>query len=110
MITGDEISLYVCDQANHRVQVISKEDGRFIYLFKQRFFHPLSIALYENKDVYVADYESLYLFTKDGTLICKVKPIVLQQRNCGFCVVGNRVYIPYEDRYPAPRIEVWGFE
>jgi len=114
MIAGDERSLYICDQANHCVQVIGKENGRFICLFKKKFFHhPRSIALYDNNDVYVADYQRLYLFTKDGTFIREVKPIVLQQDNCGFCVVGNRVYIPYEDRYrkePRPRIEVWEFE
>ena len=50
-LTVNEKYLYVCDWGNDRVQVLDKENGKFICEWKggqRKIKYPMSILLYEN--------------------------------------------------------------
>jgi len=66
-ITVNNKYLYVCDYWNHRVQVLDKENGNFISLWKtgeRVFSYPQPILLDDNM-LYVGDQNGIQVFTKE---------------------------------------------
>jgi len=70
-ITVNTNSLYICDSTNNRIQVIDKENGKFIHLWDHgeiSIYDPRSILLNEEL-LYVGDNGGIQVFTKWGQFI-----------------------------------------
>jgi len=110
-ITIDETYLYVCDYENHRLQVVNKENGKFIRqltMGKRKFNYPQSILLYENF-IYIGDINGIQVFTKDTNKFTKIfgshgSKIGEFRRVTGLCIVNSKLYVVDHDN---KRIQVW---
>jgi len=109
-ITLNNKCLYICDSSNHRLQVIDKENGNFIRLWKdgKRAIHdPRSIVLNEQV-LYVGDAYGIQAFTKRGRFIQvfgkdgsgegEFKVVT------GVCILNDKLYCIDYANY---RIQVW---
>jgi len=111
-VTVDEEYLYVCDFWNHRVQVLNKENGKFICQWKngkRSFLAPRSILLFEHL-FYVGDGYGIQVFTKQGKC---VQVFGASEKGSGkgefngvrnLCIANAKLYIV---DYFNKRIQVW---
>jgi len=107
-ITVDDKYVYLCDCLNHRVQILTKENGIWdsrwgngIASAEQgQFKYPSSI--YDNFSddlIYVGDRISVQLFRKDGVCVQRLGDIIYgKQMNqfksvYGICVLDERLYV-----------------
>jgi len=109
-LTVNEKYLYVCDKWNQRVQVLDKENGKFICEWKdgqRKIEYPISILLYENL-FYLGDCDGIQVFTKEGKCIQLFgsygsgKGFVNWVRSV--CRVNDKLYLV---DYWNCRIQVW---
>jgi len=105
----DEHCLYVCDYRNHRIQVVTKDNGNFIrqwgsegLIEKSTFYFPNSILLYDEL-LYVGDMYRVQVFTIEGEFIHYIgtdKGYYKKRQNQGsfdiargLCIVDARIYV-----------------
>jgi len=107
-LTVNQKYLYVCDLCNHRVQVLDKENGKFICEWKdgqRKIKDPMSILLHENL-FYFGDCYGIQVFTKEGKCIQSFGSPGSGKKECdevtGICIVDDKLYI-----VDNPRIQVW---
>jgi len=109
-LTVNEKYLYVCDYGNDRVQVLDKENGKFICEWKEgqrKIVRPTSILLYENL-FYLGDLDGIQVFTKAGQCIQLFGRYGYNEGEFsnirGVCIVNDKLYIV--DGLNC-RIQVW---
>jgi len=93
-LTINKDSLYVCDNLNHRIQVLDKENGKFLYQWGKHgkekegeFISPNCILFYQDF-LYIGDQYRVQLFDSKGVFITKVG-----DEPCSMCLVDERLYI-----------------
>jgi len=97
-ITADDKYVYICDYHNNRVQLLTKNEGKFFTQWGGngqtcRFCGPTSIYHHKAEEiVYIGDEESVQLFTKNGVCIQR-----LSISGFGVCCFGDRLYISGRD-------------
>jgi len=114
-ITINEQYLYVCDRSNQRVQMLNKENGTYISLWKMGervFTSPQSILLYENF-LYIGDWYGIQVFTKEQKNRKCIQVIGnsafgsskgMFRVVTSFCIVNDKLYIVDTDNQ---RVQVW---
>jgi len=99
--------LYICDEYNHRVQIVSKEKGNYINQYGSgkpstehgQFTNPYSIYIQGEEVLYVGDSFSVQMFTKEGKCIQRLGDKVtgnnMKQFNYvyGMCILNDRLYV-----------------
>jgi len=76
-IALDSNHLYICDYGNHRVQVLNKMTGEFLYSIGSRgktlglFSYPIDI-LVANECLFISDCYSVQIFTIEGDIILRL--------------------------------------
>jgi len=85
----DKKYLYVCDFSNHRLQILLKENGQFVFQWgntgktgteKGEFHSPYSIFYDEfEKIFYVGDYQSVQLFIRESDDVDNFKGKCIQR-------------------------------
>jgi len=105
-VTCDDVSLYVCDCWNHRIQVLNKMTGTFIRLWiaydKQNdggLFFPHGILL-EDDLIYVSDKYRVQMFNKEGLFIQRLGKGAKEGKEEGelnfptnMCIMENSLYV-----------------
>jgi len=101
----DEKYLYICDKENDRVQVIDKENGKFIRNFitnQQPLQCPQSILLYDSV-IYVGDFRGIQIFSREENICIQ---ILNEKFDCNsLSLFENKLYAVDGDN---TRIQVWG--
>jgi len=109
-ITVNERYLYVCDCFNHRVQVLDRENGKFILLLKdeQKNFHNPQMILLDEELVYIGDNNGIQVWTKESKCIQRIGCSRGNEGEFrlvrGFCIVNDKIYIV---DHGNSRIQVW---
>jgi len=111
-ITVDNKYIYICDKANHRIQILVKDNGNFVSKWGNEkrstehglFAFPFSIYYDLPEDlVYIGDLSSVQSFRKDGSCIQRLGDkehgIKMNQfiMVFGICVMDDRLYISDND-------------
>jgi len=103
-LTVNNNSLYICDQKNHRIQSLNKNDFSFCTQWGSKgtdngqFLFPSSICNWENI-LYVGDEVGVQLFTSEGTFLSRLggKKIGCKEGQFyyarGICCVRDRLYV-----------------
>jgi len=117
-LTIDYRYLYICDENNHRIQVVNKANGVFIRQWGQygiqdrgEFCFPTGLLLY-NDLIYVGDRYRVQVFTREGEFVHYIGTENAGQAKregefcsvTGFCVVKDRLYVADRDNH---RIQVF---
>jgi len=114
-ITIDQQYLYVCDRSNQRVQMLNKDNGTYISLWKmgeRLFSYPQSILLYENY-LYIGDWYGIQVFTTEQNNRKCIQVIGISAFGSSkgmfrvvtsFCIVNDKLYIVDTDN---KRVQVW---
>jgi len=110
-ITVNEKYLYVCDCLAQRVQIVDKENGKFISQWKEGgqrpLYYPQGILLFDEK-LYIGDDHGIQIFTKDGKYIQDFGIFGSSQghfrESRDLCIVNDSVYIV---DWGNCRIQVW---
>jgi len=118
-LTFDSKNLYICDCRNHRVQILNKKIGTFERQFGSQgltdglFHYPRSIHLSEDI-CYIADDESIQLFTKDGIFLQRIKHTIHESgsrlsymgqfHDLGIVIIEDKLFLSNELNN---RIQVW---
>jgi len=104
-LTVDNKYIYICDCSNHRVQILTKENGIYYSKWgtantKGQFINPYGIYNHLPEDIiYVGDASSVQLFSKDGVCIQRLGEEFygskMKQFNWvnGICVMNDRLYV-----------------
>jgi len=115
----DDNYLYVADSGNHRVQVLDKENGKFIYQWgikgsknEGEFSYPEGLHLDLDNFLYVSDWYRIQVFTKQGHFIQYIGKGIDEWGSAsgefdfpkGIYVINHKVYIADEENH---RIQVF---
>jgi len=108
-LTLNQQYLYVCDNDNHRIQILTKQDGTFHQKWgsdgwpkneQGSFCYPLSIYLNKLEELfYIGDYHCIQLFTKDGICLQRINEDAygdatnLSNAIYGICIMDDRLYV-----------------
>jgi len=101
-ITLNNKNLYVCDQYNYRIQILTKENGNFVTQWGEKGLEPLQFDLpYSiyycvlSETIYVGDNHSVQIYTRNG--ICRQR--LGGSKECelnwvyGMCVFNDQLYV-----------------
>jgi len=100
-ITTNLTSVFICDQENHRIQILKKENGNFLYQLGNgqyssqhgSFRYPRSIFYHREEEIlYAGDYYTIQLFNlRDSVCIQRLNG---EYGNIfGLCVCDDRLYV-----------------
>jgi len=103
-LTVDNDYAYICDQFNHRVQLITKYRGAFHRQWGDgyqstemgQFYYPTSIYYNNGYDhfLYIGDRYSVQIFTKFGICLQRLGDQVTSYHTInGLCVMDHRLYV-----------------
>jgi len=113
-LTVDNRYVYICDWYNHRVQILTKDNGIYVSQLgngksSEQFEYPYSLYNHVSEEViYVGDAPSVQLF-REGICIQRLGNECGNQMNqfdgiLSICVVDDRLYL--SDCYNA-RIQIF---
>jgi len=106
-LTVDNKYVFICDRNNHRIQILTKDNGVYISKWGRgiesteqgQFSYPESIYHHLSEDLmYIGDRFSVQLFSKDGVCIQRLgdeEGIHMNQFQevVGICVMDGRLYV-----------------
>jgi len=106
-ITLNNIYIYICDAYNKRVQILTKEDGKFITQWGDRttFTYPSSIFYdKENEMFYIGCCRAVQLFNKEGKRLQELESGTHGNFVYSTCVMDDHLYVC---DYTRKRIQIF---
>jgi len=104
--------LYVCDSSNHRVQVLNKENGKFVTEWKSLFNLPYTIFFDELERLfYIGDHRRVSVYTPEGQCVQQIGDLSPGNSMSQFNVINGIVRISdllYVSDCNNLRIQIFG--
>jgi len=94
--------VFICDSYNHRIQILTKDNGKFFNQWRKGFSYPKSIYYHDFEEIfYIGDYNSIQLWTND---MCIQRFNSPGSQIYGICVIDDRLYV---SDYNNKRVQIF---
>jgi len=91
-LTADSKYLYVCDNGNNRIQILTKFEGQHKTQWNKDFDYPISVI--NDQDIfYIGDNSKIQLFTSKGFCIQQLGTHTDYRLFYGICCLNDRLYV-----------------